>query len=337
MEFKESLTTYLVEEEEEEDDLNTRCSFDFKRFKHQLNFCRQHRHDEASIDSHGDVNLVDDRNQSVPNQHCNRCDRMFSELTLATSKMADNISLKVEHLVRLHFTSGLPRFLSCMLQCFKDDQEQLMSKGLMLIQFVVMNAIALRKILKKYDKAHESAKGMNFKSKLQARHLDIMLSPWLIELVALCININGSDSLVADDLFGQLSFNLKLTGESSVLTLILLDSEKLDCSLICPICLDLFFQPYALRCGHIFCKSCACLAARVLIIEGLKYASSDSKCPVCRESGVYDQSVCMSELGLLLQQRCKQKFRERLMEERKIILKQTKEYWELQTSHLIGL
>ncbi|XP_076953732.1 putative E3 ubiquitin-protein ligase BAH1-like 1 [Bidens hawaiensis] len=328
MELKESLTTCLVED----DDLNTRCSFDFKRFKHQLNVCN-----EASIDSHGDANLEDDCNQIVSIQHCNRCDWMFNELTVAASKMADNISLRVEHLVRLHFTSGLPRFLSCVLQCFKDDQEQLMNKGLMLIQFVVMNAIALRKILKKYDKVHESANGMNFKSKLQARHLYIMQLPWLIELVALCINIHGSDSLVSDDLFGQLSFDLKLTSEESVLTLILLDSEKLDCSLICPICLDLVFQPYALRCGHMFCKSCACLAAHVLITEGLKYASSDSKCPVCRESGVYDQSVCMSELGLLLQQRCKQEFMERLVEERKIILKQTKEYWELQASHVIGL
>ena len=47
------------------------------------------------------------------------------------------------------------------------------------------------------------------------------------------------------------------------------------------------FNPYALSCGHLFCKLCACLAASVLVVEGLKAASSNAKCPVCRE-------VCMS-------------------------------------------
>ncbi|KAK1434984.1 hypothetical protein QVD17_00739 [Tagetes erecta] len=315
-------TAYLVE-----DDLN-------KRFKNDLNICKQQRHE--SVHSHGDVNFEDDRNQILSNQRCHRCDWMLSELTMASSKMADYISLRVDQLVHLHFTSGVPRFLSCLFHCFKDDQEQLINSALMLIQFVVLNAIALRKILKRYDKVHESVNGMNCMSKLQAKHLDVLQSPWLIELVALCINLNDSDGLISDELFGPLTFDLKLTSEGSVFSLVLLGSEKLDCSLICPICLDIVFQPYALSCGHIFCKSCACLAANVLIIEGLKHASPHSKCPVCRESGVYGKSICMSELGLLLQKRCKQEFGERLVEERKIILKQTKEYWELQTSYAMG-
>ncbi|GJR53152.1 putative reverse transcriptase domain-containing protein [Tanacetum coccineum] len=60
---------------------------------------------------------------------------------------------------------------------------------------------------------------------------------------------------------------------------------------------DIVFQPYALSCGHIFYKSCACLAARVLIFDGFKYASPGSNCPVCRESGVYAKSVCMTEIA----------------------------------------
>lgn len=84
---------------------------------------------------------------------------------------------------------------------------------------------------------HESTGGMNFKSKLQAKHLDIMQSPWLIELVAFYINLNGSDGLISDELFGPLSINLSIADEGSRLTLILLDSEKLDCGLTCPICL----------------------------------------------------------------------------------------------------
>ncbi|CAI9289684.1 unnamed protein product [Lactuca saligna] len=115
------------------------------------------------------------------------------------------------------------------------------------------------------------------------------------------MNLKGSNSLTSDELFGQLSYDLNISDEKSLLTLTFLGSEKLEYNLTCPICLDIIFQPYSLRCGHIFCKSCVCLAASVLIIEGFKCANQDSKCPVCRESGVYAKSVCMSELGLLLQ------------------------------------
>ncbi|KAJ0812701.1 putative transcription factor NAM family [Helianthus annuus] len=94
-------------------------------------------------------------------------------------------------------------------------------------------------------KVHECANGMNFKSELQAKHLDLLQSPWLIELVAFCINLNDSDSsLTSDELFGPLSIDLNLTSEGSLLTLVLLGSEKLDCSLICPICLDLQPIPF---------------------------------------------------------------------------------------------
>lgn len=43
------------------------------------------------------------------------------------------------------------------------------------------------------------------------------------------------------------------------------------------------FNPYALKCGHIFCNSCACSAASVLIFQGIKAAPRHSKCPICRE------------------------------------------------------
>ena len=88
------------------------------------------------------------------------------------------------------------------------------------------------------QQVHESASGRNFKSKLQAKHLDIMQSPWLIELIAFYMNLNGSDSLTSDELFGQLSYDLNIHNEESILlTLTLVGSEKLEYSLTCPICL----------------------------------------------------------------------------------------------------
>lgn len=46
---------------------------------------------------------------------------------------------------------------------------------------------------------------------------------------------------------------------------------------------DTVFNPYALGCGHLFCKSCACSAASVMIFQGVKAATIESKCPICRE------------------------------------------------------
>nr|GEV74373.1 probable E3 ubiquitin-protein ligase BAH1-like [Tanacetum cinerariifolium] len=342
MGFEKKFLAYLARDEVK--DVGNKFHFNYTRLKNGLNYCRNHGLNDGSIDPHDDAKLIKDGldQNIIPQHYCQRCDWIFSELTTEASKMADIFSLRVQELVHLHFSPTLPRFLSCLFHCFKDDQEALPHKGLILIQFAVMNAIALRKILKKYDTVHNCGSGMNYKSKLQAKHLDIMQSPWFIELVALYMNVNGSQSLMSHGLFGQLTFDLNITNEESMMTL------------------DIVFQPYALRCGHIFCKSCACLAARLLIIDGFKYASPESNCPVCRESGVYAKSVCMPEIGGLVAKyldvftrglrlkprmyrysemvtRCKQEFKERLIEERNKILKQTKEYWELQACYLIGL
>ncbi|CAI9289683.1 unnamed protein product [Lactuca saligna] len=160
--------------------------------------CTHHRrHIEASIGSHGDENPEDDLNWIPPHESCHRCEGIFYELTIEATKMADYICLRVRKLVHLHFTPGFRRFLWCLFRNFKDDQEALLCKGWILIQFMIMKVIALRKILKKYNKVHESASGMNFKSKLQAKHLDVMQSPSQQEFRILGTTLFGTTQAIA--------------------------------------------------------------------------------------------------------------------------------------------
>lgn len=68
------------------------------------------------------------------------------------SDIALCFSLRVRHLLHLHVATGMQRYLLWLRQCFMNDQQAMVEKGQMLIEYVTMNAIAIRKILKKYDK-----------------------------------------------------------------------------------------------------------------------------------------------------------------------------------------
>lgn len=46
---------------------------------------------------------------------------------------------------------------------------------------------------------------------------------------------------------------------------------------------ETLFDPVSLACGHMFCYMCACKAASVTVVDGLKAASRDQKCAICRE------------------------------------------------------
>lgn len=157
---------------------------------------------------------------------------------------------------------------------------------------------------------HSSVNGRDFKRKMRAKHIELLQSPWLIELGAFYLNFNESDEEESCKISCQFSCDLSTT--EPVMTLRLPDSMKLECNLTCSICLvrssfqfaslkksidastclfsyfiiilqDTLFNPHALSCGHLFCKSCACSAASVMIFQGLKAASPESKCPICRE------------------------------------------------------
>ncbi|GAV57273.1 SPX domain-containing protein/zf-C3HC4_2 domain-containing protein, partial [Cephalotus follicularis] len=330
MKFGETFMEYLHGEHEWFLD---KCSHvEYKRLKKVLKSCRSCKdccNNEQDHEENGTLS------QTCQCQSCPLCDQMFfSELMKEASEIAGCFSSRVRHLLHLHAATGMQRYVLRIQRCFKNDQQGMVQEGRMMIDYVTMNATAIRKILKKYDKVHSSVNGKNFKSKLRAEHIELLQSPWLIELGGFYLNFSGLDGGEYSEFSGHFSCDLNAT--RPVMSLMLPSSIKLEYDLTCAICLETVFNPYALSCGHLFCKLCACSAASVMILEGLKAASPDSKCPVCREVGVYADSVHMLELDLLLKRRCKDYWKERLNAERAKTVKQSKKYWDLQTKYVIG-
>lgn len=82
---------------------------------------------------------------------------------------------------------------------------------------------------------HGSVNGENFKSRMHAEHIELLHSPWLIELGAFYLNSTGRDGCELDGVCGHFSCDLNMT--EAVMTLVLPDSIKLDYDLNCAICL----------------------------------------------------------------------------------------------------
>lgn len=329
MKFGEKFSEYL--ETNQERFVENCCHVEYKRLKKVLKICRR----SSSSTSVGDNGEEAAFSQFCQYESCPLCDqKFFSELMREASDIAGCFSSRVRQLLQFHIHSGTHRYFTFLRYCFANPQQKTAQECRMLTEYVMMNAVAMRKILKKYDKIHSSANGRKFKSKMRAEHMEILQSPWLIELGAFCKNLNKPSGEISDGLQNPFSFDL--TSSAPMMTLILPDNVKLEYGLTCAICLDLVFNPYALGCGHLFCKSCACSAASVMIFQGLKAANSESKCPVCREDGVYSKAVHMMELDLLLKKDCKEYWKERLVAERADMVKQSKNYWETQTKYMIG-
>uniref|UniRef100_A0ACD6A5W1 Uncharacterized protein n=1 Tax=Avena sativa TaxID=4498 RepID=A0ACD6A5W1_AVESA len=327
----------------EQDKYLTKCSHvEYKRLKKVLKRCRVDRSLQADVTNADQLQDGSDASSDICEcNSCTLCDQMFfTELNKEASDIAGCFSSRVQRLLHLHVPSGLQRYIWRVRQCFIDDQQIMVQEGRMLVNYVTMNAIAIRKILKKYDKIHGSVSGRDFKSKMQTEHIELLQSPWLIELGAFHLNC---DSLDIDEPVGFFkngffkNFSCDLTGAQPVMTMAISETIKYEYSLNCPICLDTLFNPYALSCGHLFCKGCACGAASVYIFQGVKSAPPEAKCPVCRAVGVFAHAVHMNELDLLIKTRCKDYWRCRMREERTEMVKQSKEYWESQAMLSMGI
>lgn len=82
---------------------------------------------------------------------------------------------------------------------------------------------------------HGSANGKNFKSKMRAEHIELLQSPWLIELGAFYLNFNEIDNGESIESSGH--FSCDFNPSQPVVKLTLLNSIKLEYDLTCAICL----------------------------------------------------------------------------------------------------
>ncbi|GAV66937.1 SPX domain-containing protein/zf-C3HC4_2 domain-containing protein [Cephalotus follicularis] len=297
----------------------------FKKLKKILKKCRNHL-DQRVHDL-----------QSCPHQ-CPVCDgTFFPALLKEMSAVVGCFNNRAQKLLEPHLASGFRKYFIWFKGKLKGDRVALIQEGNDLVHYALINAIAIRKILKKYDKIHYSKQGQAFKSQAQSMRIEILQSPWLCELMAFHINLRETNfnSRKAPALFK--GFSLTFNDGKPSLTCELFDSIKLDIDLTCSICLDTVFDPVSLTCGHIFCYMCACSAASLTIVHGLKAAKTREKCPLCRKAGVYGGAVHLEELCILLSRSCREYWKQRLQTERVDRVRQAKEHWESQCRAFVGV
>ncbi|KAG8389482.1 hypothetical protein BUALT_Bualt02G0234000 [Buddleja alternifolia] len=243
---------------------------------------------------------------------------------------------RAQKLLELHLASGFNKCFIWFKDKLQGNHVALIQEGKDLVNYAMINAVAMRKILKKYDKIHYSTQGQAFKSQAQSMHIELLQSPWLCELVAFHVNLRESkvNSRSGPALFEGCS--LVFNDEKPSLSCELFDSVKLEIDLTCSICLETLFDPVSLTCGHIFCYICACKAGSVTIVDGLEAATPRQKCPICREGGVYEGAVHLEEIHILLSRSCPD-WEERRKSENRERVKQTKEHWESQCRLFTGI
>ncbi|KAJ1393615.1 Zinc finger, RING-type [Sesbania bispinosa] len=270
----------------------------FKKLKKILKKCRNDR------EYHKGLNNASLGNRTCPD-HCPVCDgTFFPSLLNEMSVIVGCFNQHAKKLLELHLSSGFRKCLLWFKGKLQGNHTDLIQEG---------------------------------KDLVQSMHKEILQSPWLCELIAFHINLRETNdkSRNASSLFDECSLTFK-DGKPS-LTCDIFDSIKIDIDLTCSICLDTVFDPVSLTCGHIFCYICACSAASVSIVDGLKAADPKQKCPLCREGAVYKGAVHLDELNILLGRSCGEYWEQRLQTERVERIKQIKEHWESQCRALTGV
>ncbi|RWW10009.1 hypothetical protein GW17_00026468 [Ensete ventricosum] len=240
-----------------------------------------------------------------------------------------------QKLLKLHLASGFWKFI---LWLRGNNDGSLTQEGKDLVAYAIINSIAMRKILKKYDKVHYSKQGQAFRSKAPSMHIEILQSPWLCELMAFCINLRQRKlkNKAITELYNDCSLTFDDDGKPT-LSCGLFDSMQIEIDLTCSICLDTIFDPVALTCGHLFCYMCCCAAASVTIVDGLKAADPKAKCPLCRQVRLLHNEFILTEVFCSKKYTCSEYWEKRCQTERVERVRQAKEHWQSVCREFMGM
>nr|XP_029149409.1 E3 ubiquitin-protein ligase BAH1 isoform X2 [Arachis hypogaea] len=205
----------------------------FKKLKKMLKRCSRRHSTSSSSRSSSSLPL-----NTCPDQ-CPVCDgTFFPSLLTEMSAIVGCFNQRAQKLLDLHLASGFRKYFFWFKGKSQGSHNALIQEGKDLVTYALINAVAIRKILKKYDKVHYSRQGQMFKSQVQSMHKEILQSPWLCELMAFHINLRETkvQSRKAHAFFDGCSLSFK--DGKPALTCELLDSIKIDIDLTCSICLS---------------------------------------------------------------------------------------------------
>lgn len=256
---------------------------------------------------------------------CFACDgSFFPILKKEVTAVSRYFNSRVRWLLHMHLASGVTKCIFRLKTKQARDYLAMIQEGQSLVKYISMTTLATRKLLEKYDKVHISTEGTKFRTWLMAMHVESLQSPWLVELLALYFNLKlqKARNPLPEMCPGCVC---DLHSGKPMLSCTLHESLKLEVDVTCSICLEIVFEPVALKCGHIFCFKCACSAASVSAVNGFKKAKRSAKCPLCRESGVFTSAIHLRELNILIKRSCKDYCKKRFQRERKERLKQMKQ------------
>ncbi|KAK1356402.1 RING-type E3 ubiquitin transferase [Heracleum sosnowskyi] len=144
---------------------------------------------------------------------------------------------RAQKLLELHLASGVSKCFIWFKYKIQGNHVALVQEGKDLVSYALINATAMRKILKKYDKVHYSNQGQVFKSQVQKMHIEILQSPWLCELMAFHINLRETKAKKRKGAAFFEGCSLVFDDGKPSLSCDLLDSVKMDIDLTCSICL----------------------------------------------------------------------------------------------------
>ncbi|XP_021861426.1 probable E3 ubiquitin-protein ligase BAH1-like 1 isoform X3 [Spinacia oleracea] len=200
----------------------------YRKLKKLINKCRTHNiqsFDEAVISPPG----------------CSVCDgNFFPSLFDEMLAVVDCFDKEAQKLLDPPLSCPWRIWVYFCFDCSKNEAKDhvLIKEGQELLIYAMFNAIAFRKILKKYDKVHKCEKGREFKSGAQTKHIEVLQSPWFYELMSFQIN-SRDRKLKATSKDASLFEGLDLifNNDNPSMSCELFDSFRIDVELICPICL----------------------------------------------------------------------------------------------------